>query len=430
MNNLHRVQNVFISNGSALPANNSAITALSVGQVGIYGHDMTALNPAGGDTITTQPYIYVVEKKTDSTGTDYVKRSMKIPGTGITSFTAESYAPSVRQVWSIGFNRATATGSIEVNSSTNYNYVIRFKNDKWLYSERPEVLNVTFTSATAATQLSIATQIADGINNSSFNKYVVAIVVGNGTGVYGVTGATAFGVEITAKPVDQMLATTYSLNQVYFSVHVNDATGFESTTPCVQIVGFDYGSGTYNQVYVMENKAFGDEGVTNRRQWPIPVLDYSSTSALINSSNITPVATGTSGEDQVTFNLTIAAIIRPGEEVEIDGVNYKVKYIKGDGTGVGAANAVVLTSVLLTSSAASAVKVRYKYDLITIEFNDTVVTPGANIVAVAQKSVAIAVPAINAGGAYTSLSSAGTDLVAVLNGWMATTPLAPAAISI
>lgn len=429
MNNLHRVQNIFISNGSALPANNAAITALSVGQIGVYGHDMTALNPAGGDTVSTQPFIYIVEKKTDSTGTDYVKRSMKIAGNSVISYNAESYAPSVREVWAIGYNRATSAGSIEVNSSTDYNYSIRFKNDKWLYSERPEVLNVTFRSATAATQLSIATQIADGINNSSFNKNVVAIVVGNGTGVYGVTGATAFGVEITAKEVDQLLGTTYTLNQVYFSVHVNDSTGFESTTPCAQIIAFDYGVGTYNQTYVMENKAFGYEGVTNRRQWPIPVLDYSSTSALISSSAITPVATGTAGQDTVTFDLTIAGIIRPGEEVTIDGVNYKVKYIRGNGTGVGAANAVVLTSVLLTSPASAATLVRYKYDLVTIEFNDAVNTP-TGVVAVANKSVVIAVPAINAGAAYTTLSSAGTNLVAILNGWMATTPLAPAAISI
>lgn len=161
----------------------------------------------------------------------------------------------------------------------------------------------------------------------------------------------------------------------------------------------------------------------------IPALDYSSTSTLVLSAAITPVATGTSGQDQVTFDLTIASILRAGEKVEIHGVNYEIKYIKGDGTGVGAANAVVLTTVLTTSPAGNACKVRYKYDTITIEYNDSINTP-TGVTAVANKSVVIAVPAIDTGDAYSGLSLAGTDLKAILDGWMTTTPRAFANISI
>ena len=77
----------------------------------------------------------------------------------------------------------------------------------------------------------------------------------------------------------------------------------------------------------------------------------------------------------------------------------------------------------------SAAKVRYKYDTIAIEFNDAINTP-TGVVAVANKSVVISVPAINAAGAYNSLSTAGTNLKAVLDGWMTTTPRAFANISI
>ena len=429
MNNLHRVQNVFIGDGSAFPANDAALTSLTAGKVGVYGRDWLALNPNGADTVTTQPGIFIVESKTDSDGVGYVKKSNKITGPSVISVVGKSYAPARPEVWAIGHNRSTNAGTIEVNNSTVYSFSIRFKNDKQNYSVRPEKLSITFTSAAAATQLSIATQIAAAINASAYRSEVIAIVTGDGTGVYGVTGATDYGVEITAREVNQYLSLTYTLNQVYFSVHVDDSTGFETTTTCTQIQSFDPGNGTYNQVYAMENKAFQTEGVVNKTMWPIPVLDYSASATLINSAVLGINQTGTTGEDQVTFASSIAAIIRPGEKVEIDGVNYTVKYIKGDGTGVGAANAVVLTSVLTTTTAATdATKIRVKYDLTTIEFNDTVNT--AVGFAVSNKSVVIATPALDSGDAYNGISAASQDVIDVINGWMATTPLAPAAISI
>jgi hypothetical protein len=430
MNNLNTVQNVFISDGTALPANNAAVSSVTDGKIGIYGSDWTALNPAGGDTITTQPSIYVVEAKTESDGALVLKKSMKIDGTSVIRYHGESYAAAKREVWSIGHSRLTNTGTIEVNNDTNYNFSIRFKNDKFLYSERPELFNVNFTSATSATQLSIATQIASAINNGPFRSQVTAIVVGDGTGVYGVTGATDYGVEITAKDVNQFSSTTYTPNLVYFSVHVNDASGFESTTTCTQIQAFDPGVGTYAQVYTMENKAFGAEGVLNRRQWPIPVLDYSASSSYVNSAVIGINTTGTAGEDQVTFASTIAAILKPGDKVEIDGVNYEIKYIKGNGTGTTGGNEVVLTSVLLTSpGTADVTKLRVQYDLVTIEFNDSINTP-TGIVATANKSVVIASPALDAGDAYNGVSAASQDLMDILNAWMTTTPGAFANIAI
>ncbi len=432
MNNLHSVRNIFISNGGALPANNAAITAVTSGQVAVIGADMTALNPAGGDTITTQPSIFLVEGKTGvADGVDYAKRSFKIGGTNVASYKAESYVPAQREVWAIGYNRKTAAGLIEVNNDTNYHFTIRFKNDKFLYSQRPEVLNVNFQShATTNTQLSLATTIAASINNSSFKVELIAVVVGNGTGVYGLTAASAWGVEITGRDVNQFASSTYTPNKVYFSCHVDDSSGFGTTTTCTQIQAFSYGSGTYDQISTLEAKYAAYEGVTNRRLWPVPSIDPSASSSLILSAVIGVNQTGTTGQDVVTFASTIAAIIRPGEKVEIDSVNYEVKYIMGDGTGVGAANAVVLTSLLTTTTAATNVtKLRLKYDTINIDVVDSIVTP-TGVVASANKQVIIAVPAINAGGAYNTLSTAGTNLKALLDGWMTTTPLAPANISI
>lgn len=420
-NNLHRVQNIFISDGSALPANDAAITAVVDGQIGIFGRDMKALNPAGGDTITTQPSIYIVQGKTDTNGTFYVKKSMKIDGGSVLRYEGASYAAAKREVWSIGYSRATATGSIVVNNDTAYQFSIVFKNYKWLYSERQETLRVNFTSAVSATQLTIATQITSAINNSAYKSQIKAVTVGNGTGAYGLTGATNYGVEIWALDVNQMLNTTYTLNQVYFQVAVNDATGFE-TTQCAQIQAFDPGVGTYNQVYNMENKDFQYEGVLNRTTWPIPVLDYSASSTLIPSVAIAETANTTIGSDLVTFSLTVAAKLAAGDKVSIDGVAYEIKYF------IDSTHAV-LTTVATTTNATGAVLLKVKYDLVTIEFNDAINGP-TGTVAVANKSVVIAVPALDSGDAYDGVSAAGQDVMDILNAWMASTPLALANISI
>lgn len=423
MNNLHRTQNIFISDGTALPANNAASTVVVDGQIGIYGSDWTALNPAGGDTISTQPAIYIVSGKTGTDGDFILKKSAKITGTNVTGYKGKAFAAAKREVWAIGYNRLTATGTIEVANDTNYNYTIRFKNNKHIYSERPEVLNVNFTSTSANTQLLTATTIASTINNSSQRVQIIAVVVGDGTGVYGLTGAANYGVEITSKDINQNLSTTYTLEQVYFSVFVNDASGFGTTTTCTQIQAFDPGNGTYNQVYAIENFDMAYDGVLNRRQWPIPVLDYSSTSTLINSLAVTETVTGTIGEDIVTFsNATIATKIFAGDKVTFNGVQYEIKYFIST-------TVAILTSVLLAGQVATAVTVKGKYDLITIEFTDTISGP-TGVPAVANKSVIIAVPSMQSGVIYSTSSLAGIDVKAILDGWMATTPAAFPTISI
>lgn len=420
-NNTNRVQQIFIADGTALPANNADTTAITAGKIGIYGQDMLALNPAGGDTITTQPYLYFMEAKTDSNGVGYLKRTGRIDGSNILSYTAKKYAAEKRTVYAIGHDRLLGVGTIEVNPSTDYKFAVRFKNDKQLYSERPEVLSVLFTSSATATQLSIATQITSSINNSAWKAQIKAVTVGDGTGIYGLTGATDYGVEIWGLDIPQNSNTTYTHNQVYFSVSVLDATGFGTSTTCTQIQAMSPGSGTYNQVYAMENFDLGTEGVLNRRQWPIPSFDYSSSTTLL-SGTTGVTSNGVLSEDTIVLSGAITGILTGGDKVSVDGVLYEIKYVI-DSTHV------VLTTPLLSANATGVVLVRVKYDLINIEYNDAINTP-TGVVAVANKSVVIAVPAITAGGAYTTQSQSGTDVKAVLDAWMTTTPRAFANITI
>lgn len=425
--NTHKVSEIFIGSGAALPTGGTAIAAASINQTGIYGNDMTAVTAT--DTITTagRSSIYLVNKEADGN----LKRSFEIKGVSVTGYKGQSYTPAKKEVWTIGYNRATTAGTIAVANSTDYSFSIRFKNDKIFYSERPEVLNVTFTSAAAATQLTIATQIAAAINNSAFGsqptgiKEVIAVVVGDGTGVYGLTGASNYGVEITALDINQYRNTSYNSKYVYFSVHVNDATGFSSTTTCTQIQAFDPGSGTYNDVYNKENFYYQYEGVLNRTAFPIPTLAYLSSSTGVASGTIAAfTVTGTAAEDKVTFSAAASTQLPAGSLITISGNEYEIKYYISS-------TVAILTSVLLTSPSTTAVSARAWYDLFTIELTDVTTTPGANVGQFAKKVVVIATPAIASGA--TAMTTQGTEsaaIAAILNPWMASTPGAFTAVSL
>jgi hypothetical protein len=410
---IHKVTNTFVGNGSALEAD---VNTLTPGKLGLFTMGNTALTTAYVASSATQK-IQVSETFADGS----FKKSMLIDGASVIGARGKRYTPATREVWAIGYDRKLAAGSIEVNNASDYTASILFKNDKSLYSERPEMLRINFTSSATATQLSIATQIAAAINNGGFKTLVKAIVVGNGTGVYGLTTATAWGVEITALDINQFRSSTYKENRVYFSVQVDDSTGFGSSTTCTQISANNPGEGTYNYIYNKENFDYQYEGLSNRRLWPAQQVSFNVANTGYLTAAIVPTVTGVVDEDTVTFSATVAAIIRPGELVELNGNMYEVKYFIS-------ATVAVLTTVVPAIAALSAVKLKYFYSLLIVEFTDNSFTSGADLISVARKSVYIATPAINAGAAYTAIATGSTEgaaLLTNLNAWLATTPAAP-----
>lgn len=414
MSNLQRVTNIFIGDGTALPASGSLITSTNItpGIVDIAGIDMNTLAP--GATISDTEAIFVVEGRSVTTAP--VKRSMKIPGRHITSYLGTSYVPATRDVWAIGYNRQSAAGSIIVVNDADYDFHIRFKNPKFLYSERMLAHQLTFRSAAAATQLSIATQIANAINADLIaSDYVEAVVVGDGTGAYGLTAATNYGVEVTAKlvPVTQANSTYYQEERVYFDIELEDFDSAFGATTIGQIENMTYGKNTYNQVRLAERKAISYEGVLNYTKFPINVQTYSASSTLILTANVT-ATTGnvaiTSGEDVAT--VTSNTIVRPGEFIDINGVNYEVKYLIGS-------TKFVITSLATATYTGANLKFRYKYDAIIIEFSNPNHLEGAGVHQDNRQAVHIAVPSIDTGGAYTSQSAQLTAILAKLNPYMA-----------
>lgn len=423
-----RNKQIFIGNGtSALPANNTVITAAAVGALGIFGNDMAALNPAGADTISTAgaDTIQIFNKLANGD----LKKSMVLSGMSVTGYKGQSYEAAKRKVHAIGYNRLTSAGTIEVANSSLYKATVRFTDDKVMYSERPEVLSITFTSSASASQSNIADQIVSAINNSAFgtgvNKQILSVKVGDGTGAYGLTGAANYGVEIWALDVLQS-DYQYYFKQCNFSVAVDDSTGFGVTTTSAEIQAMDQGQGTYNLVYNEERFDLGQEGVLNRRLFPVPVQSYLASNAYFNSGAIVPTAATTIGLDLVTFSASVATAttnILAGDKVEIDGVNYEIKYMVSTTVGI-------LTTVATTTNATGAVKKRFQYDTYNVMFTDWVTSHGAQVAAPQEKMLIIVTPAIDAGGATNSLSTEGTQIKAVLNTWMTSTPLAPLALAL
>jgi hypothetical protein len=286
------------------------------------------------------------------------------------------------------------------------------------------MLRINFTSSATATQLNIATQIAAAINNSGYKTLVKAVVVGNGTGIYGLTAATAWGVEISALDINQFRSSTYKENRVYFSVQVEDATGFGSSTTCTQISANNPGEGTYNYIYNKENFDYQYEGLSNRRLWPAQQVSFN----VANTGYLTSTVVATTGNVGVTINSDVVtfatsnAIVRAGELVSLDGTIYEVKYL------ISTTSAVLTTPFIGATNATAVLLFKYFYNMIVLEFNDNSFTSGADLISVARKSVYIATPAINAGAAYTAISAGSTEgaaLLTNLNAWLATTPAAP-----
>jgi len=442
---MSKVSEIFIGAGAALSANNTALPSIAV-QTGIVGSNMLTLDPAGNDTITTEPTIYIVNKLANG---DF-KRSFPIKGTSVTGYKGEHYVPARRNVWGIGYQRGSivdgvttaASGSIEVNNSSIYEFTLRFKNDKQFYSERPEILSVTFTSSASASQSNIADQIVSAINGSAFGsavsgvKEIVAVKVGDGTGAFGLTAATNFGVEITGLVINQFQNTSYKEELVYFSVFANSASGAGLTT-VTEIQSVKFGTGTYNQVYNMENFFLGFEGVLNRRLWPVPTQAYLSSATYTTSGNVAAAATTQTGNVSATIALDLVTVatattgLRPGEIIDIDGTQYEIKYIRSSTT-------FVTTAVQAATYSGANIKVKYLYNILNINLTDMTIQDGAGVGQLSKKNIYIATPSIDAAAADPfdrTLDSADTsaeclDLLDILDTWMASTPGAFAAVTL
>jgi hypothetical protein len=440
-----KITNVFISDGTDLKSNGTTFTTIT--DLGMVSDQM--LNIKSGKTIANTPKLYAVNKMASGT----FQRSTPVVGTNVVQYSGKKYSPARKCVWSIGYHNAilgttgtnteavtavSAGGSIEVNQSTQYSFDIHFTNDKTFYSERPEYLRVDFTSSASATQLSIAKQIANAINNSVWGgKEVIAIVVGDGTlgtftaatatspRIESSTGASNYGVEVWSLGIPQYRETSYTVEYVNFSVQVDSSTGFGATT-VTQLLAMDPGEGTYEQVYAFEKWAKGSNGVLNWTKFPIPTQEYLSKSAGFKSGNFTLTATLIAGSDYAVFSdAAVIGELVAGSKVDINGTDYEIKYF------------ITSTTARLTTVGADTggnVKGYAWYSTVTIKVSDLTKLDGPGVLQVSDKYIVIFVPSIDASttgdSAMDGPSTVGGSLKGLLDTWMTSTPLNPANITI
>jgi hypothetical protein len=186
----------------------------------------------------------------------------------------------------------------------------------------------------------------------------------------------------------------------------------------------DLGIGTYDIVYNMENFDYGFEGVLNRTMWPIPALEYKTSTAFFTSAAITPTVTVVATADIATFSATVASIIPVGQRIVI-GTSNEVVEVKYFISGTVA----VLTKPIVTSETGVTTKLNMQYSIINLSFIDNVET-STGVLSRAPKQIRIAFPAIDAAGAYNSISAIGTSLKTLFDSYCASAPQSFAPISI
>lgn len=405
----NKVVNLFIGDGSAAPTAGSQVSAsvITPGDIAVVGLDNTVIGV--GKTVSDHPIIKIAQgtsKTLNGTSQNQVKMSMDIPLKRVTAYNAAAYQSPTLHTVAIGYSRKAAAGSMVVANSTAYEFTVDIRSDKNIYGSRLPKRMKNFTSAASATQSNVCDQIVSLVNSDTFlNRYIVAIKVGDGTGVYGVTGATNFGVEFTAKDVANDLDFSYTNERVYFGVELG--TAFSTTTAQVISIGMKKGSGTYTDVYLTEKYVYSMAAMPNLIQWPysIPTYDASSTTY---AGTMSPTATGTAGEDKVTFSASVSGILSEGDQIVISSNTYVIKYFIST-------TVAVLTSVLLTSPSGTAVTKKFQYGIISIEFSNPTYTLGSGQMVDNSQQVLIAVPQIDASTAYNAISAQAAAIFNVLN---------------
>lgn len=438
--NFNRTQTVLVNSTATMPTagNTANPTNVTNGQVALIGVDNTVV--AAGMTVSDHETVRFVQGT--STG---LKWSMAIPGKQITKVSGRSFAPNQRKVVAIGYNRASvsmatsvaagAVASLTLANSTDYEFSVVIKSDKQTFSERLGKRTLSVKSAAAETQLGLAIKIANAINNSpDLNRYLTAIIVGDGgtasgnatTSVNGVTytifegtGASNYGVEVNGKVPTQGTG-SYLQELVDFDIFLNDSTGFGSGATVTTLNLGKQGVGTYQQVYNAENFSFGVEGTINRTQFPINLPTAASSSTGVDSANITPTVTSTSGRDELVFSAAANGIFSAGDKVTVGGTTYEIKFFRTSTQAIvvtTVSTTAVVSGTVGTNAGANATKKLF-YDVITLNFGNRTHNTGSATDNDNLQSVMLAIPAIDSGGAYNSIGTVGTAMLAVLNPYL------------
>jgi hypothetical protein len=366
---------------------------------------------AATESATTTPGIRIVQGATKGNVS-----STYIRGNRVHNYTGSIWAPTKNQVTTVGYDgnttivtnlpASTGAGSIPVAANTEYTLTINFKEEKQFFSYFRRYVYVT---GSTATQLSVGTAVVALINSDlaiSATKpgKARAVLIGNGTGVDGLTGATNYGIKLVGLTPD-----------VFFTVHLD--LGWIGTR-VVNHVRNTLGVGnmsvnTYEGLDEFERWTKGQsEGVMNR-VWLPPTPDlYINQNGFADPTSFTTNGTATALVNVVS--MTSVTGLAEGQRISINGRFYKIERIDV------ANNDIRVEDTFGAAVNSGDVVIGYGfYSLINIQHEGEQETQFNNEKAFAPMTTIIAIPRYRDTATSTYFVS---NLLVALNNYMVSTP--------
>lgn len=349
--------------------------------------------------------------------------STYIRGNRVQGYTGSVWTPSKNQVTTIGYDgnttintnlqASTGAGSIPVANNTEYTLTINFKEEKQFFSYFRRYVYVT---GTGATQLSIGTAVVSLINKDLNNVATKAgkaraVLIGDGTGIDGLTGATNYGVKLVGLTPD-----------VYFSVHLDLGwTGARIVTHVDATVGTGNMSvNTYEGLDEFERWTKGQsEAVMNRIWMPITPDLYIDKNGFASSTTHATNSTATSANNVVS--LVSVTGLSEGQTISINGRFYKIERIDVSNNDIRIED----TFGVAVGSGDTVIKYGF-YSLITIQHEGEQDTQYNNSQAYAPMTTVIAIPVYRDTATESYFVS---NFLVALNNYMGSVPAQYAAIT-
>ena len=405
-----RVMRLFTSKDVSTAASGLTVNTVTNGSVVPFkANDNTQL--LATDTVTESNEIFLVQGETGTISSTGAAKgnlvSPSIKGVTVRDYRGEIFKAYRQEIVYVGHKpsntttHAAGSGAIVAANSSEYSMLIKFKGQQeilWRASR------YNYTSDTSATQLEIATAFVTKINADTAIG-AVAVVVGDGTGANGVTGATNYGIQVI---FNANLYGSVGLPDVYPTV-----TNAFSTTPVATDVNYSPGNGNQVQMLDVEFTSQSNMGFKNRIWFPGGDTTAVPTTYIVaqSASALTGTCATTAGDRRVTgtgtFFLTELAV---GDAININGTRYSVRTITSD-------VALALDNPAIDTNAADASTKEEGYDIVVIAHDNTMASARAGeTIELAPMQTLVAFPS------KLTNASAKTTFLTAMNTWMASTP--------
>lgn len=408
----NKVFRLLVSKDVAVATSGVTTSSASDGAIVAFDENWDQLT-SSTDEISISPIIYLMQKVVNADAKVGSIMSLPIDGRRVRGYKGESFRPGQEQITYIGLTPSSTTiaaGSGDVTATVGEEYFINILN-----AEEKQKFQVPsryyYTLPTGGTKYTLLVEFARQINADEA-AVCTARVIGNGTGTDGLTGATAYGLQLKADDA-----------KYFFSVGVSDSFGADVTTDVEMFPG----SGTVAQLEQIQEYSQGYMGYLNRIWLTKDITNYvanQADSSLI-SSNATGTITFTQNSKAVSLSHALDADLAVGDEIVVNGVTYGIA-AKGSSTAYTLTEPFRGATVIYTATATvipSTAKVQ-GYDLVIVD-HDSVSDTNLSVGVLPKPcQTIIAVPSKLAN------ASALTTFLTVLNAWLATSPASFSNVSV